>query len=375
MIINSLTVRNFRNIASADFNFDPKVNIFTGNNAQGKTNLCEAISVCLGKSFRNPKASELLPFGSDDQETVIEMSFRFDSLDKENVISYRQKNNNIHIKFNGIEMKDAEKLYGALRYVIFIPEDLYIVKGNPEKRRDYIDSLSNMINRVHNIKLYEYNKALKQKNNILMNLSAMDSNTVMMLESWNDTIAKLGVNVMCGRIKYFDMLSAAASDFYSQINGKNELMSMKYESSVMQDKPFTADDFEEIYKTYLARLRDSAERELRMKYTVVGAHRDDIDFYINDMPAKDFASQGQIRSIAVALKLAEAKMILDKSSDLPVIILDDVLSELDEFRRRFIINHIDNFQIFITSCNFSDLDKFSSGKVWNVENGQFMPVQ
>ena len=139
----------------------------------------------------------------------------------------------------------------------------------------------------------------------------------------------------------------------------------------MENVNFTADDFEVMYETYLRRLRETAERELRMKYTVVGAHRDDVSFYINDMPAKDFGSQGQIRSIAVALKLAEAKMILEKSNDVPVIILDDVLSELDDFRRSFIINHIDKFQIFITSCNFSDTEKFGYGKIWNVENGRF----
>ncbi len=372
MIIRSLTVRNFRNIASADFIFDPKVNIFTGNNAQGKTNLCEAISVCLGKSFRNPKISELLPFGNENDETYIEICFTFDEFpDKDNTISYVQKKNSFRLKFNGIEFKEAEKLYGALRYVIFIPEDLYIVKGDPEKRRNYIDFVSNMINRVHNSKLYEYNKALRQKNNILMNMNEYNSTNKMMLESWNDTIARLGVNVMCGRIKYFDMLASFANEYYGMINRSNEILSMNYDSTVMGDKGFTADDFEIMYETYLRRLRETADRELRMKYTVVGAHRDDVSFRINNMPAKDFASQGQIRSIAVALKLAEAKMILDKSNDVPIIILDDVLSELDEFRRSFIINHIDNFQIFITSCNFSDTDKFGHGKIWNVENGRF----
>lgn len=372
MIIKSLSVRNFRNIASADFIFDPKVNIFTGNNAQGKTNLCEAISVCFGKSFRNPKVSELIPFGDASVETSLELVFTFDNLsEKENTISYTQKGSSVRIKFNGIEMKDAEKLYGALRYVIFIPEDLYIVKGNPEKRRDYIDGVSNMINRVHNFKLYEYNKALRQKNNILMNISGYEKGSELMLESWNDTIAKLGVNVMCGRIKYFGMLSDAADKFYGMINGGSEKLSMRYESTVMGERSFTADDYDVMYEMYMKRLKETAEREIRMKYTVVGAHRDDISFFINGMPAKDYASQGQIRSIAVALKLAEAEMILDKSDDVPVIILDDVLSELDERRRRFIINHIDNFQTFITSCNFYDMEKLSDGKVWNVDNGHF----
>ena len=139
----------------------------------------------------------------------------------------------------------------------------------------------------------------------------------------------------------------------------------------MKDISFTAEDHIMMYETYLQRLRESAERELRMKYTVVGAHRDDVSFFINNMPAKDFGSQGQIRSIAVALKLAEAEMIKEKSADVPIVILDDVLSELDEYRRGFIINHIDKFQIFITSCNLSDTEKFDSGKIWNVNGGRF----
>ena len=164
MILKTLKLRNFRNIASADLCFHPKVNIFLGNNAQGKTNLCEAVSICLGKNFRNPKANEILPFGCDENtETIIELTFSFDNIEKDNTILYTQKNGNIKLTFNDIEMKSAEKLYGALRYVSFIPEDLYIVKGNPEKRRDYLDYVSNMINRVHNQKLYEYNKALAKE--------------------------------------------------------------------------------------------------------------------------------------------------------------------------------------------------------------------
>ncbi len=372
MLIKSLTVRNFRNIASADFIFDPKVNIFTGNNAQGKTNLCEAISVCFGKSFRNPRTKELLPFGDHDCETAVELCFTFDNMpDKENTITYTQKNSTFRLKFNGIEMKDAEKLYGALRYVIFIPEDLYIVKGDPSARRDYIDFVSNMINRVHISKLNEYNKALRQKNNILMNSREWDGAAAMMIDSWNDTIARTGVNVMCGRIRYFDMLSEAADKYYGMINSADEKLTMKYESTITDGAPFGVDDPMGLYEMYRAKLRETAEKELRMKYTVVGAHRDDISFCINNMPAKDFASQGQIRSIAVALKLAEAEMICGKSDDIPIIILDDVLSELDEYRRSFIINHIDKFQIFITSCNLSDTEKFGHGKIWDVKNGSF----
>lgn len=377
MIIKSLSVKNFRNIAFAEFFFDKRINIFTGSNAQGKTNICEAISLCFGKSFRNPKAAELIPFGTEGRNEInIELVFNFDNLpDKENVIIYNQKGSNFKLSFNGLEMKSAEELYGALRYVIFIPEDLYIVKGNPEKRRDYIDFVSNMINRVHNSKLYEYNKALKQKNNLLFNLSGYGKDySSAMLESWNDTLAKLGVNVMCGRLKYFSTLSAYAGEFYGRINKSDEALTMKYESSVMEDIPYTAEDWELMYETYQRKLRETLEKELKMKYTVVGAHRDDISFFIDNIPSKDFASQGQIRSIAVALKLAEARMIYEKSGDVPIIILDDVLSELDHDRRAFITNHIDNFQTFITSCNISDLKELGSGKVWRVEKGKFSEI-
>ena len=375
MILKSLSLRNFRNIASADFNFHPKVNIFTGNNAQGKTNLCEAVSICLGKNFRNPKSNELIPFGSDENtETVIEMTFSFDNIEKDNKILYVQKNGNIKLTFNDIEMKSAEKLYGALRYVSFIPEDLYIVKGNPEKRREYIDYVSNMINRVHNSKLYEYNKALKQKNNLLMKLDGYNAEAAsVMLESWNETLSRLGVNVMCGRLKYFEILKNHAINYYGMLNQNNEKLSVKYESSIMENMPYTLDDVSLMYETYMNRLKETAEKELRMKYTVAGAHRDDISFTINNMSAKDYASQGQVRSIAIALKLAEAKMIFEKSNDFPIMILDDVLSELDLYRRNFIINHIDKLQTFITSCNINDTISYniSEGKIWNVNGGRF----
>ncbi len=371
MILKRLSLRNFRNIASADFSFHPKVNIFTGNNAQGKTNLCEAISICLGKNFRTSKPQEISPFSENpdnEKETLIELTFCFDSSEKENLLRYKQKKNSAKLTFNGLEIKNAEKLYGALRFVTFIPEDLYIVKGNPEKRRDYLDYVSNMMNRVHHIKLYEYNKALKQKNNLLAKSDFCDK---IMLESWNETLSRLGVNVMCGRLKYFKMLENYSKNYYSQLNQNNEILSVKYESSVMKDIPYTSEDAEFMYEVYRRRLSETAEREFKMKYTVVGAHRDDLLFEINGRPARDFASQGQVRSIAIALKLAEAQMIHERGSDFPAIILDDVLSELDSFRRTFVLNHIDKLQTFITSCNISDLEIIGDAAVWKVENGNF----
>lgn len=373
MIIKNLSIRNFRNIASADFEFNPKVNILTGNNAQGKTNLCEAVSICLGKNFRSPKQQELVPFGADkNTETSIELIFSFDNMDKDNRILFTMKNGAIKLTFNEIDLKSAEELYGALRYVSFIPEDLYIVKGNPEKRRDYIDYVSNMINRVHNSKLYEYNKALRQKNNLLTKLDSYSVDyAAEMLESWNDTLSKFGVNVMYGRMKYFLTLSDYTKEYYEKLNQNNEILTVKYDNNILGDIPFSFDDTNYIYDAYMRRLKETIATELKLKYTVAGVHRDDILFMINDMPAKDFGSQGQVRSVAIALKLAEARMIYEKSNDYPIMILDDILSELDSYRRGFIINHIEKLQTFITSCNISDIDNLTDGKVWTVKNGTF----
>lgn len=373
MIIKSLSVRNFRNIASAEFCFHPEVNILTGNNAQGKTNLCEAISICLGKSFKKQKYMEFPPFGCNkDTETAVELCFRFDELDKDNVILYTQKNGVYSIKFNGLKMAQAQELYGALRYVSFIPEDLSIVKGGPDLRRDYMDYVANMLNRVHNSKVYEYERALRQKNNVLMKYELMNRQYAdSVIDVWNETLAKLGVNVMCGRLKYFEDLEKYAKEYYSLLNQNNEILTVEYESTIMDGKSYSFRDVDFMYETYLKSLRDSSERELDMKYTVVGVHRDDILFSINGMPSKKFASQGQIRSVAIALKLAEAKMIYERSNDYPIMILDDILSELDSFRRGFIINHIEKLQTFITSCNISDIENISDGKVWRVENGKF----
>ena len=373
MIIKALSIRNFRNIASADFEFSPDVNIFTGNNAQGKTNLCEAISICLGKNFRDSKNDELIPFntlGAD--ETSIELIFAFDNLDRDNKISFKLKGSTSKLSFNNMEMKSAEELYGALRYVSFIPDDLFIVKGSPEKRRNYMDYVSNMINRVHNSKVYEYNKALKQRNNLLSKLNEnMPDYAADMLESWNDTLSKLGINVLYGRMKYFSILEEYTKEYYSLLNKNNEILSVKYESSIIDNITYPLGDKEELYNIYMNKLRNKLNEELRLKHTVTGVHRDDISFSINEMPSKTFASQGQTRSIAIALKLAEARMIFEKSNDYPIMILDDVLSELDSYRRSFIINHIEKLQTFITSCNISDINNLSGGKVWKVKNGVF----
>ena len=275
------------------------------------------------------------------------------------------------IKYNGLAIKSALELYGVLKYVVFIPEHLNLIKGVPECRREYLDSVAMMQTPVHLKKLSRYNKALKNKNNLLFGINFGDDLSVIrpQIESWNSVLAAEGLNVTYGRLKYFSLLETIASQLYNELSG-GEQLTLKYYSSIFDSTELKCDEINGLYNEYLERLNNSFQRELKMRYTVLGVHRDDMNLYIDNNDVKEFGSQGQQRSTALALKLAEAEIIRQKD-ETPIMILDDVLSELDAGRQRFVLNHIINSQVFITCCNINDVKELKNGKVWKVENGIF----
>lgn len=375
MYITGIRIQNFRNIREAELCFDKSLNILVGHNAQGKTNLCEAVSVCLGQSFRHVRFSQFVPADDPKAEVRIKLFFRDDITDRENVIDYAIRKNNLSITFNGIKMKDAAELYGVLKYVIFIPENLNLIKGSPDVRRDYLDNVAWMQTNVHLKKLSRYNKGLKQRNNIL---SGFDGNFTGIRDSlapWNEILATEGVNVTYGRLKYFSFLKKCAAKIYSELTNGAEELGMEYLSSAFKTESLNFDNANELYKIYLSELERKLSAELKLRYTLTGVHRDDINFFINGLAARDFASQGQIRSAALALKLSEAEIIRQKNRTDPVIILDDILSELDSVRREYVLNHIEKSQVFITCCNINDLSSLSGGKAWETENGTFTELK
>lgn len=374
MQIKRLYVKNFRNIKEQEFCFHENVNVLCGDNAQGKTNLCEAISLCMGPSFRTARQSSYIPFSLDNskEKCVIKMWFTTSfNTESENFIEFTIGNNKKEIKYNGLAIKSAQELYGVLKYVVFIPEHLNLIKGVPEGRRDYLDSVAMMQTPVHYKKLSRYNKALKNKNNILSGINFGDdlSKIIPQTESWNTVLAAEGLNVTYGRLKYFSQLEDLASQLYNELSG-GENLTLKYYSSIFDTTDLKCEEINGLYNEYLERLNGSFQRELKMRYTVLGVHRDDMNLYINGNEVKEFGSQGQQRSTALALKLAEAEIIRRKE-ETPIMILDDVLSELDEHRQHFILNHIVNSQVFITCCNINDVKELASGKVWNVKDGVF----
>jgi DNA replication and repair protein RecF len=374
MQIKRLYVKNFRNIREQEFCFHENVNVLCGNNAQGKTNLCEAISLCMGPSFRTSRQSSYIPFSLDNlkEKCVIKMWFTTSfNTDSENLIEFTICNNKKEIKYNGLAIKSALELYGVLKYVVFIPEHLNLIKGVPECRREYLDSVAMMQTPVHLKKLSRYNKALKNKNNLLFGINFGDDLSVIrpQIESWNSVLAAEGLNVTYGRLKYFSLLETIASQLYNELSG-GENLTLKYYSSIFDSTELKCEEINGLYNEYLERLNNSFQRELKMRYTVLGVHRDDMNLYIDNNDVKEFGSQGQQRSTALALKLAEAEIIRQKD-ETPIMILDDVLSELDAGRQRFVLNHIINSQVFITCCNINDVKELKNGKVWKVENGIF----
>ncbi len=376
MIITKLYVRNFRNIKEADLILDDSLNVFVGKNAQGKTNLMEAISVCLGGSFKHARYSQYIPEDDKKAEVFIRLCFKEDYTEREHIIEYTIRNNKVQVTYNGLKMNDAAELYGVLKYVVFIPEHLNLIKGAPELRRDYLDDVAVMQTHTHLKKLSRYNKGLKQRNFILSKakIDADPLEVSAQLAAWNDVLATEGINVTYGRLKYFSFLKEYAAEIYSRLTDGAEELKMEYISSVFNTESIDFEQKNELYTKYINELENGIAAEMKLRYTMTGVHRDDVSFFINGMAAREFASQGQLRSAALALKLSEAEIIRIKNKTCPVVILDDILSELDSGRRNFVINNIEKSQVFITCCNIEDLSSIKSGKTWVTEKGTFTEV-
>lgn len=374
MVITKLYIRNFRNIREAELDFDSSLNIFVGKNAQGKTNLMEAISVCLGGSFRHVRYTQYVPVNVLGAEVFIRLCFRNDdNTGRENIVEYTISNGKPVITYNGLSVSDASKLFGVLKYVVFVPEHLNLIKGAPELRRAYLDDVAVMQTQTHLKKLSNYNRGLKQRNNILAfaRKDIPEAELSAQLAPWDQVLASEGINVTYGRLRYFSFLQQHAAEVYSRLTEGAEKLEMEYYSSIFKTTSIDFSDVNELFNKYIAELDNNLESEMRLRYTLAGVHRDDVNFYINGMAARDFASQGQTRSAALALKLSEAEIIRRKNKTCPVVILDDILSELDQTRRNFVINNIDKSQVFITCCNMDDLSALQGGKCWHAENGVF----
>jgi DNA replication and repair protein RecF len=374
MILKSIDIFNFRNIKKAQAHFCGGVNIFFGGNAQGKTNILEAVSVCLGKGLRGAKNYALQNFDDPASGAQVKLSYVTDlQPETDHLIDFRLNGGKQTVTLNGISYHNAGELYGELKYIAFTPEHLQIINGSPELRRDYMDAVAAMQNTAHKRVMRAYRRALKQANASVGGEQAA---------VWFGELAKNGINITYGRLKHLFSVIEIASELYSKLTSGTEKLGAVYESNIFgRIRSFSDVDFTdkgELYKKYIDKLDElyayCACNEAETKVGA-GVHRDDCVFTINGKYVKDFASQGQMRSIAVVLKLAEAQIIRDCGQEHPVILLDEVLGELDEDRRRFVVNHFADSQVFITSCNLGDFAGMSGVRIYNVDNGIITPIE
>lgn len=355
MIVKSLKLKNFRNYDLLHLEFDSKTNIFYGDNAQGKTNILEAVYLTgTTKSHRGTKDRDLIQFGLEEShiETIVEkrgVPFQIDI--------HLKKNSPKGIAINKIPIKKASELFGIMNLVFFSPEDLNIIKNGPSERRRFIDLELSQLDKVYLNDLSNYNRIVNQRNKLLKDI--YDKKDLLeTLDIWDLQLVKYGMNVMSGRRKFISRINEIIGDVHEKLTGGAERLQLIYEPGVKEE------DFENI-------LLRNRERDMRMKSTSIGPHRDDICFMCGDLDIRRFGSQGQQRTAALSLKLAEIELVKQEIKDTPVLLLDDVLSELDKHRQNYLLDSIREIQTLITCTGLDDFvnHHFSIHRVLKVVHG------
>lgn len=371
MNITKLDINGFKNLKNVNITLDPDLNIFCGENAQGKTNIIEAIWLMSGcKSFRGTKEKDMIDLNGEKAE--IGLSFK-NSMREQRIEVALQKNNlkDKNITLNGVKQKLLSKLFGNLKCVIFTPEDLELAKGSPEKRRSYVDLCISQIKPGYFSVINKYETILMQRNNLLKKIN-QGICQIDELEVWDEQLARMGSYITILRYNYIKKLNIFAKRLYDKISLNKEILELSYNSTVFKEIEERTDYKGEMAEEYLSLMKKNLNDDLKFGFTQVGIHRDDLITKINSLPSREFGSQGQQRSIALILKIAQAYILLEETDESPVILLDDVLSELDINRQKFILSSIKEMQIIITSCN--DIDKIFTkrklGKKFIVSNGQ-----
>lgn len=370
MFVTKLEVKGFKNLKNISINTHKKLNIFCGKNAQGKTNLVEAIWLCSGvKSFRNTKDRSMIDINGD----VMNITLHFQNKEREQVIEYKMARPNIKEKItsiNGIKLSSPSKLFGNLNCVVFTPEDLELSKGSPENRRKFLDLSVSQIKISYNKVISKYETLLEQRNTLLKNISQGKAKKED-LEIWDVQLASMGAYISLLRYNYAKKLNTFAKKLYSEISEGKESLELKYQSTVFSDMDNFSDYRGEMTEIYLNCLEKNLNDDIRAGFTTKGVHRDDLCGYIDNLAVRDFASQGQHRSLALVMKLSQAYILMEEIDDSPCILLDDVLSELDLSRQKFVISKINDMQVFITCCDKNiPFDKNQHGKMFFISEGR-----
>lgn len=355
MILKSVALNHFRNYSDLSLEFDKGTNILYGDNAQGKTNVLESVYVSgTTRSHKGSKDRELIQFGEEEAHirTVVEKKEKIYQIDM-----HIKKSRSKGIAINKIPIKRAAELFGILNIVFFSPEDLNIIKNGPSERRRFLDVELCQVDKIYLFHLTNYNRILNQRNKLLKDINFRPE-LKDTLPVWDMQLIDYGKKIIASRKKFVNRLNEIVYGIHKKISGDREELILRYEPDAEEEK------LEE-------ELMKNQERDLKMGMTSVGPHRDDMCFLIRDIDIRRFGSQGQQRSCALSLKLSEIELVKESIQETPVLILDDVLSELDSSRQNFLLNSIHDIQTIITCTGLDEFvkNRFEINKVFKVVNG------
>lgn len=361
MFIESLELNNYRNYNSLSMNFADGTTILYGDNAQGKTNILESIYMsATTKSHRGSRDKEMIRLGCD--EAHIRMCIN------KNHISHRV---DMHLRgtkskgvaIDGIPIKRSSELLGICNIIFFSPEDLSIIKNSPSERRRFIDMELCQLDKVYCNDFMKYNKILNQRNSLLKQIY-FNPSLIETLDVWDEQLVEYGTRVIKSRVDFIQQINDIMKGIHARLSGQHEKIQVVYMKNVDESE-------------FAEQIKAKREKDLKYQTTSVGPHRDDLSFFINDIDVKNFGSQGQQRTTALSLKLSEISLVKEKIGENPILLLDDVMSELDSNRRDYLMDFIRDIQTIITCTGYDDFikDRMHINNIYRVVNGSVFKEQ
>lgn len=351
LFLTELSLTNYRNYKKTGLSFENKVNVILGENAQGKTNLMESIYVlAIAKSHRTSRDKELIKWDEEYAKIEGRVQKRMSALSLELVISNKGKK----AKVNSLEQKKLSSYIGSLNVVMFAPEDLNLVKGSPQVRRRFIDIEIGQVMPVYMHDLNQYHHILQQRNHLLKQYNRDPGKNKVMLEILTTQLVEIAVKITNRRIHFLHLLQNWAEPIHKGISRGLETLKIQYNPSVDVSEGMDLSKMVEVYYEKFSKIK---EKEIDRGITLAGPHRDDMQFFVNDKDVQVYGSQGQQRTTALSIKLAEIELIKSEVGEYPILLLDDVLSELDDYRQSHLLNTIqDKVQTFVTTTSVEGID-------------------
>ena len=353
MYIKNIKLKNFRNYTNQEIELNKNINIFFGDNAQGKTNIIESIYISsIGKSFRAKKDIEIVNIENKKEKAIIEIEYQ--KADRDGKIKIEIKENK-NIFINGIKAKKLSEILGNINIVLFSPDDINLFKSGPAKRRKALDIMISQLRPAYVYNLNLYLKTIEQRNNYLRQIK-YENKSKEMLEIWDEKLAEYAEKIFLYRNEFIEKIKEKILDIHKKITQNNENIKIEYISDC------------ENKEKYLKKLKNEREKDIQRGYTGVGIHRDDFNVYINDKPLNIYGSQGQHRTVLLSMKISELNIIYDEIGEYPILLLDDFMSELDSNRRENLLANIENIQVIITCTDKMSL-KDREKRIFYVKNG------